>query len=63
MDCSLMTRPSCSMKGVGSFEGQDGLLLALVEGLLPMVVNIPFSCPPILWTFRLDGLRNTKGQG
>jgi hypothetical protein len=43
MDCSLMTRPSCSMKGVGSFEGQDGLLLALVEGLLPMVVNIPFN--------------------
>ena len=63
MDCSLMTRPSCSMKGVGSFKGADGLLLVVVEGLLPVVVNIPFSCPPIPWPFRLDGLRNTKGQG
>ena len=43
MDCSLMTRPSCSMKGVGSFKGADGLLLVVVEGLLPVVVNIPFK--------------------
>uniref|UniRef100_A0A2N9IFA0 Transposase (putative) gypsy type domain-containing protein n=1 Tax=Fagus sylvatica TaxID=28930 RepID=A0A2N9IFA0_FAGSY len=56
--------PVLGEKGRGSDEREEGLL----RGRRPSsstwekLANIPFSCPPIPWSFCPDGLRNIKSR-
>uniref|UniRef100_A0A2N9FF68 EGF-like domain-containing protein n=1 Tax=Fagus sylvatica TaxID=28930 RepID=A0A2N9FF68_FAGSY len=51
-------------RGVDQMKGEEGLL----RGRRPSsstwekLANIPFSCPPIPWSFCPDGLRNIKSR-
>uniref|UniRef100_A0A2N9ELX7 Transposase (putative) gypsy type domain-containing protein n=1 Tax=Fagus sylvatica TaxID=28930 RepID=A0A2N9ELX7_FAGSY len=55
---------TCSRRGADQMKGEEGLL----RGRRPSsstwekLANIPFSCPPIPWSFCPDGLRNIKSR-